>query len=138
MTRHRLLGLALLGVAGCVIYPSVEEAGGARIRPENGRLLRPAPAGGTAVVYVDVINSGAFPDTLVGVLSDTAGRAELRQGDAPIRSLEIPPASRVMLASEARYIRLSDLRRDLRSGDQIIVTLIFAKSGAIGVITVVP
>ena len=137
MRRYALLGFVLLSVAGCSVYPTVREAGGVRIRPENGRALRAAPAGGTAVVYVDVVNTGGADDTLIGVLSDAAGRAELRNRSAPIARIAIPPATTVALASDDRHIELYDLKRELKTGDVIIVTLLFEKSGAVGAITVV-
>jgi len=138
MHRAELLGLVLVCLVGCnVSYPSVDQTGEPVIRPENGHVLRPAPAGGRAVVYVDVVNRGGAADTLLGVLSDVAGRAELRDGSGRLGKVYIPPASTVALASEGRHIELLDLKQPLQTGDVIIVTLLFEKSGAIGAITAV-
>ena len=137
MRRLLRLPLIVLSLAGCIIYPSVERAGTVKIRPENGRILRAASPGGTAVMYVDVVNQGGASDTLLGVQSDVAGRVELLDGGTRLEELEIPSATTVPLASEARHITLYDLKRDLRAGESIIVTLLFRKSGAIGVITAV-
>ena len=137
MCRYALLGLVLLSVAGCSTYPTIQKAGGVRIRPENGRALHAAPAGGTAVVYVDVVNSGGADDTLIGVLSDAAGRAELRSRHKRIADVSVPALTTVTLASDDRHIELYDLKRELKVGDVIIVTLLFEKSGAVGAITVV-
>lgn len=136
MRRLALLALIALSAAGCS-YPSVTMTGTVKVRPENGRVLSPAPAGGSATVYVDVVNNGGADDTLVGVASDVAGRAELRGRAARIDRIPVPAATTVPLASEDRHIRLYDLRRELRSGDVVIVTLLLQKSGAVGAITVV-
>ena len=137
MRRFALLGLVLLSVAGCSVYPTIRKAGGVRIRPENARALQAAPAGGSTVVYVDVVNTGGAGDTLIGVLSDAAGRAELRSRHRRIADVSVPAASTVTLASDDRHIELYDLKRELKAGDVIIVTLLFEKSGAIGASTVV-
>ena len=137
MRRFALLGLVVLSVAGCSVYPTIQKAGGVRIRPENGRALHAAPAGGTAVVYVDVVNTGGADDTLIGVQSDAAGRAELRNRHGRIGDVSVPAATTVALASDDRHIELYDLMRELKAGDVIIVTLLFEKSGAVGAITVV-
>ena len=137
MCRYALLGLVLLSVAGCSTYPTIQKAGGVRIRPENGRALHAAPAGGTALVYVDVVNSGGADDTLIGVQSDAAGRAELRSRHKRIADVSVPATTTVALASDDRHIELYDLKRELKVGDVIIVTLLFEKSGAVGAITVV-
>jgi copper(I)-binding protein len=136
---RRLVVLTLLAwtLGGCVTYPTVAMTGSVRLRPENGRVLRPAPKGGTAVVYVDVVNHGGANDTLTGASCEVAGRAELRGGSGKIESVEIPASTTVSLASEASHIELYDLKQELRTGDTVIVTLLFEKSGAVGVITVV-
>lgn len=137
MRPWALAGLVVVTAVGCSIYPSIQKAGGVNIRPANGRVLQAAPAGGTAVVYVDVVNSGGADDTLLGVMSEAAGRAELRSRTGRIDKLGIPAATTVPLASDARHIELYDLKQELKPGDVIIVTLLFQKSGAIGAITAV-
>jgi periplasmic copper chaperone A len=138
MHRAGLLALVLACLVGCTVSdPTIDQLGEPLIRPENARVLRPAPAGSSAVVYVDVVNRGGADDTLVGVLSDVAGRAELRDRSGRLGKVSIPPASTVALASDGRHIELYDLKQPLRTGDVIIVTLLFEKSGAIGAITAV-
>jgi copper(I)-binding protein len=138
MHRAGLLVFVLVSFGGCTMsYPTVAQTGEPVIRPENGRVLQAAPAGGRAVCYVEVVNQGGAADTLVGVVSDIAGRAELRDRSGRLSKVRIPPASKVGLTSEERHIELYDLKQDLRTGDVIIVTLLFEKSGAIGAITAV-
>jgi len=138
MLRAGLLALVLACIVGCTVsYPTVDQLGEPLIRPENARVLHPALAGGSAVVYVDVVNRGGADDTLVGVLSDVAGHAELRDRSGRLGKVSIPPASTVALTSDGRHIELYDLKQPLRTGDVIIVTLLFEKSGAIGAITAV-
>jgi copper(I)-binding protein len=137
MPRRVWLCLFALSLAGCVIYPSVQRAGTVKIRPENGRILRAASPGDAAVMYVDVVNQGGASDTLLAVQTDVAARAELLNDGTRLDQLEIPPGTTVPLASETRHITLYELKRNLQVGESIIVTLLFKKSGAIGVITAV-
>jgi copper(I)-binding protein len=134
---YGLLAAVVVGLAGCIVYPSVAQTGSVNIRPENGYVLASAPQGGSAIVYLDVVNHGGAGDTLRGVWSAAAQRAELRGPKGPITDVEVPAATTVSLASDDRHIELFDLKQALRPGDTIIVTLIFEKSGAIGAITVV-
>ena len=134
MTRGAALAL-LLGVvllAGCVYYPTVEDIGGVRIRPENGRAVRRADG---LAVYVDLASTGKFGDALVGVATPV-GKAQLVDASgAPLTRLEVPGAATVPLTLEGPHVRLTELTRAVVPGEVIIVTLVFEKSGQLGVVT---
>lgn len=132
----RRAALAALGVAlaGCVYYPTIMDAGGTRIRTENGRAV--AETAG-ARVYFDVNSTGKYGDTLVGVVAPVARTAQVVNGGAPVDRLEIPGATTVKFAPDGPHVLLADLQRPLTKGETFIVTLQFEKSGGIGVVTVV-
>lgn len=121
--------LALV-VAGCVHYPSVEDIGGIRITPRNGRAVR-QPDG--ALVSMELRSTGKFGDVLMSAFSPVAREAQL----VPAGRLEVPGTTVVALTPPGPHLVLSGLTRPLVPGESIIVTLIFEKSGGIGVITVV-
>jgi copper(I)-binding protein len=132
--RGALAALALL-LAGCVYYPTIMDAGGTRIRTENGRAVRD---GEGARVYFDVNSTGKYGDFIVGVVAPVAKQAQLVDGGAtPVPRLEIPGASTVKFAPDGPHVVLSDLPRPLARGETFIVTLQFEKSGGIGIVTVV-
>jgi copper(I)-binding protein len=129
------LAVALLLTAGCVHYPSVNDAGGTRLRPEKGRAVR---QGDSAQVFFDINSSGKFGDVITAVYSPVARQAGLVDGaGAPLARLEVPGATTMRFTAEGPHVVLSDLTRPLAAGETFIVTLVFEKSGGIGVITTV-
>ena len=141
MTRARPRGAALLLVlvmagvlaGGCVYYPTVEDVGGVRLLPEHGRVVR---EGDGALFFVDISSTGMFEDALVRVETPIAKRAQLlAQTGEPLPRLLVPATSLVRLQPGGERVALSELTRELKAGEVVIVTLFFEKSGALGVIS---
>jgi copper(I)-binding protein len=133
MVRRAVLPALFLLLAGCVYYPTVMDTGGVRIRTENGRAVRQADG---ILVTFDVSSSGKYGDVLVGVSSPVARQARLVSGaGAPITRMEIPGAVTVRFTPESTHVVLADLARPLAPGETFIVTLMFEKSGGIGIVT---
>jgi len=129
--RARAAAIVLLALvaAGCVHYPSVEDIGGIRIVPRHGRAVR-QPDG--AIVSMELHSTGKFGDVLMSAFSPVAREAQLIPG-----RMEVPGTAVMTLAPTGPHVVLSGLTRPLIAGESIIVTLMFEKSGGIGVITVV-
>jgi copper(I)-binding protein len=134
MARRVALAALLLLAAGCVRYPTVMDTGGVRIRTENGRAVR---QGSDLLVTFDVVSSGKYGDTLTGVAAaPVASQAVLVRGrGGPLGRLEIPGATTVKFTPEGPHVLLSGLQRPLDRGETFVVTLLFEKSGGIGVVT---
>jgi copper(I)-binding protein len=131
--RVRLALLLLLG--GCVYYPTVGDIGGVRLLPERTRIVR---NGATALFFVDITNTGNSADFLGRVEAPIAKRAQLLSPNGePLARLTVPGASSVRLHSDGERVALSELTRELKAGEVVIVTLVFEKSGAIGVVSAV-
>ena len=132
--RVALAALALL-LGGCVHYPTVEDIGGVRIRTENGKAVRQGEA---VVVYFDVVSTGKFGDTIGSVAAPVAREARLVDaGGTPLGNLEVPGATTMKFGAEGPHIVLGNLTRPLTPGETIIVTLLFQKSGGVGIVTLV-
>ena len=135
MTRALVLAIALALATGCVHYPTVDEAGGPRIRPENGRAIRGTEG---LAVYVDLHSTGKYGDVLMAAHSPVARDARVvDQSGAAVTRLEIPGTTVVPLRPGGPHVRLSNLTRQPNPGEVIIVTLTFEKSGNLGIVTVV-
>lgn len=139
MTRARrrrgltLAAFAALALAGCVSYPMVTDIGGIRIQPEHGRVVRDAAG---ALFFVDLNSTGKFDDVLVRVETPVARRAQLLgPTGAPLARLLVPGTALVRLQPGGQRVVLSELTRELKPGEVIIVTLFFEKTGAIGVVS---
>ena len=133
MVRRAALAALLLLLGGCYYRPSVMDTGGVRIRTENGRAVR---QGADLLVTFDLVSTGAYGDTIVGVASPVAKQAVLVDGaGGPVSRMAIPGASTVKFTPADAHIVLSALQRPVERGETFIVTLLFEKSGGIGIVT---
>jgi copper(I)-binding protein len=133
--RAAALAVVLLLAAGCVNYPTVMDVGGPRLRPDKGRAVRQADG---AVVFFDLKSTGKYGDIITAVYSPVAKNAALVDaGGGALTRVEVPGATTMSFTAGGPHVLLSDLTRPLTPGETIIVTLIFEKSGGLGVITTV-
>jgi copper(I)-binding protein len=133
MRRAAPLVLILLLLAGCTYYPTVGDTGSPRLEPKNGRLVR---TGGGAVCYFNLESTGKFGDLLVSAESAAARRVVIVSANgAPVSSIAVAGESRLDFRPDGPRITLSELTQPLIPGDGVIVTLVFAKSGRIGVVS---
>jgi copper(I)-binding protein len=137
MSRRRAVGpgtvMVALALAGCVYYPTVGDIAGAHLAPERGRVVR---NGDGALFFVDITNSGISEDFLVRVEMPIAKRAQILSatGEA-VQKLSVPGPSLLRLRPDGERVALSELTRELKAGEVVIVTLFFEKSGAVGVVS---
>ena len=135
MSRGRAAALALavwVLAGGCVYYPKVTDIGGVRLLPTKGRVVR---EGGGAVFYADIDSTGKYGDVLLRAETPIARRAQLVDAaGAPLERLPVPGATLVRLTPGAPRVVLAELTRALTPGEVVIVTLVFQKAWAIGVI----
>ena len=126
-----IVGAAVLG--GCVYYPTVEDVGGVRLVPEHGRIVR---NGDSALFFVDINSTGMFEDALVRAETPIAKRTQLlAQTGEPLTRIPVAPTSVMRLYPDGARVALSELTRELKAGEVVIVTLYFEKSGALGVVS---
>jgi periplasmic copper chaperone A len=117
--------------------PAVAVADSAGIQVQNA-WSRAMPAGGSGVVYLTIIDTGA-PDTLTGASSPVAAKAELHEsiddnGIMKMRAvsgLPVTTSAPVTLKPNGYHIMLLDLKQPLVAGTRIPVTLTFEKAGSI-------
>ena len=136
MTRRSLsLALLLILLGGCTYYPTIRDTGSPRIETRNGRLVR---VDGGAICYMEIANTGKFEDTLIAAESRSARRVEIVAGRGqPAALIKVLPETRLTFDADGFRIVLSELTQPMVPGDGVIVTLIFEKSGRIGVVSVV-
>jgi copper(I)-binding protein len=133
--RLALLALAVAFLGGCTYYPSVLDTGGVRMEPKNGRLVRMA---GGALCFFDLYSTGKYGDQLLAAESGAAKRAEIvAVNGTPLGALLVPGMTRIDFRPDGPRVVLTELTQPLNPGDGVIVTLIFQKSGRIGVVSVV-
>ena len=127
------LALLLLLLAGCTYYPSPADTGGSRMEPKWGRLVR-TPTG--AHCFFELESTSKYGDLLVAAESEVARNVQIETADgARVATVEVAGESRLDFHPNGLRIALSDLTQRLNPGEGVIVTLVFAKSGRIGVLS---
>ena len=104
---------------------------------------RATPKGATiGAGYMKITNTGTEPDRLVGGSVSFAGRFEvhsmtMEQGVMKMREvkdgLEIKPGETVELKPGGYHVMFVDLKAPLKQGEDVTVTLKFAKAGTVEV-----
>lgn len=103
-----------------------------------------ATPGGAKVAggYVTIENKGTAPDRLIGGSADIAGKFEIHEmamdnGVMKMRPLDkgltIEPGKTVKFAPGGYHLMLEQLKKPLKQGDKVPVTLEFEKAGKVAV-----
>lgn len=128
--------LVLVGITlGALLPPHLAAAQVSTVRV-TGAFAPAAPAGRTTAVYM---NLQGGPDRLISVASDAAGQAELREtiveGGAistrGVGGVLVNPGQATRLAPGGLHILLSGLKRPLKDGDTVTLTLTFERAGKV-------
>jgi hypothetical protein len=110
------------------------------VKITNGRIPEP-PSSDVAVAYMTIRNTSGDDDTLESATSDAAGSASVhrtvRKGvveemlpDGPVT---IAGGATLQLRTGGSHVMLEHLRRTLRIGDTVTVTLRFDRAGTVKV-----
>jgi hypothetical protein len=103
----------------------------------KGQSMKDQAMGGTSAVYLTLVNKGDAPDALVAASSDAANTVELHKTEMkgnvmrmiPVPRIGVPAKGRAELKPRGLHLMLIGLKRDLKPGDVIRMTLGFEKSG---------
>lgn len=108
------------------------------IRIEDGVVVATGPRAPAGAVFLTIVNEGG-DDTLLGVASDAAARAELHDTEVadgiakmrPVASVPIPADATVVLAGGGLHVMLMGLTAPLTDGGAVPLTLRFEHAGTI-------
>ncbi len=114
------------------------------IEIENPWVREASKFDGVSAAYLIIKNNGNEPDYLIDVSSNVAQIVQIHKmtykngvaGMERVKEIKIPPKSKVELTGKY-HIMLVKLKKDLKAGEHIKLTLIFKKSGKINVDAVV-
>lgn len=96
-------------------------------------LAQPAPsaadasavanADGTADVYLTISNPTMYDIYVTSATSDAAGKIDLRNGDNPAKDFTVAAYEALELKAGGMSLRLSDLKRELKAGENVRLTM---------------
>src|SRR5687768_12060212 len=75
------------------------------------------------LVYATVNNPSMYDIYIVSGKSDAAAKIELVNGDKSVTSLTVPAYGSAELKPGAMFVRLSELKGELKTGDDVKLTL---------------
>ena len=95
----------------------------------------------SAAVYFTMTNKGREADKLMSAETSAAESAELHETAmaggimhmGPLKAVDVPVGAKVSFAPNGRHLMLMGLKKPLKKGDEITVTLGFEKAGAVSV-----
>ncbi len=92
----------------------------------GGWVAAPAAGATSTLAYVAIENPTMYEVFVVSAESDAAGAVEIVEGadgSKPVRELSVPSFGSVELKPGGTQLRLKDLKKPLKPGDQVELTL---------------
>lgn len=114
MVLHSVLTVFLLAVA-----PSAQPAVSA-----SDAWATESAADGTAAACLVIGNPTMYDIYIVSATSDAAGKVELRDGDTLVKEITVASFGSATLDPSGAHLKLSELKRPLKTGDTIELTLV--------------
>lgn len=81
-------------------------------------------SGETAAVYMTINNPTMYDVYVMSATSDAAGTVDLYSGDQPVDNLTVAAYGSLELKAGGMFLRLAELKRELKAGESITVTML--------------
>ena len=135
MHLARILVVALASLA--TVFVSAHDYATGDIKVAHPYTRSTPPGAKTAGAYLSIDNRGKVAERLMRASSPAAGMVELHSMSMDgnimrmraIPAIELPAGKTVALAPGGLHLMLQDLKRPLKKGERIPVTLTFERSG---------
>lgn len=132
--------LALATAASTAVHAQTFTSGNLEIIAPHAAATRPGQLSDGG--FMTIKNTGNSPDYLIGAKGDFADTLQVHKTvvDAngvakmlPIKALKIPAHGEVALKHGSYHVMMMGLKRQLKKGEAVPVTLIFKTAGAVTV-----
>jgi copper(I)-binding protein len=112
--------LAVTAVVAAAVGLAAQDKG---VKASNAWVKLPAAGETDATAFVTIENPGMYEVNVTGAKSDAAGKVELRDGSQAVTFITVPPYGRVDMAAGGAHLRLTELKKTLKDGDTVSLTL---------------
>jgi periplasmic copper chaperone A len=115
--------VALVAALGATAY-----GGQKPVAASKGWVLAPAPGATTAQAFVVVENPTMYDVYVVAATSDVSDEVQLREASAsaaaqPVKEMTAPAYSSLEMKPDGVHLSLNKLKRPLKVGDTVTITL---------------
>jgi len=116
----------------------------AKLDVSGAWVKAPAAGDSSAMVFLTITNPGMYDVFLTAATTDAAGKVEFRDASKgpgaaaqAVANLTVPAYGDLLMDEKSNYLVLTDLKRPLKAGDQVMLTLVTEDSTKIPVAAVV-
>jgi copper(I)-binding protein len=94
-----------------------------RVTASDGWVKLPAPGETQAMAFVTIENPGMYEVNVTSATADAAGKVDLRDAGKTVDFITVPAYGRTDMAPGGAYLMVRDLKRTLKEGDTVTLTL---------------
>ena len=80
-------------------------------------------SGATASVYLVINNPSMYDIYVMSATSEVARKVEMYSADKPVDNMTVAAYGSLTLKAGGMFLRLSDMKRELKAGESITVTM---------------
>jgi periplasmic copper chaperone A len=113
-------GLAAIVVVAALTPLSAQDKG---VKASDGWVTAPAPGDTQTTAFVTVENPGMYEINITSAAADAAGKVELRDGSQAVTFINVPAYGRVDMSATGVHLVLVALKKPLKEGDSVSLTL---------------
>jgi periplasmic copper chaperone A len=113
----------LVMVAALVVASAVLTGQDKGVKVSNGWVKVPGAGETNAMAFVSVENSGMYEVNITSAASDAAGKVEMRDAGQAVTFINIPAYGRVDMSPGGVHLMLIGVKRPLKTGDAVTLTL---------------
>jgi hypothetical protein len=93
------------------------------VKASNGWVKLPASGETQAMAFVTVENPGMYEINITSATAAAASKIELRDADQTVTFINVPSYGRVDMSASGPHLTLIGLKRPLKEGDAVALTL---------------
>jgi copper(I)-binding protein len=125
---NRVARAAIIGFVGMLaLAPAADNVSAGQAEPSasSGWVKLPEPGATTATAFVAVENPTMYAIYLLAASADAAGRVEMREAAKPdaVKEVTVPAYGSIEMDPKGLHLVLSDLKRPLKEGDTVSLTV---------------
>ena len=93
------------------------------VKASNGWVKMPGSGETEAMAFATVENAGMYEVNITSATVDAAGKVELRDAGQTVSFINVPAYGRVDMSATGVHLMLVGLKRTLKAGDTVALTL---------------